>query len=714
MGRHSIFDAFQAAAGAADAVLGEIDKQKRAEAAIEIQDAQLKNMEAFNQFMLDVQNSNDWENYEKNWESFKVKAYNEGSKGLSSPYAKRIYESSFKNEEMKQRLMVKGIADQKRRLITVTKGFDSINNLITSNSFQDMEVQEEGGTKFIKTASMQKKEKIDEIAYNLYEAGLLKYDEFNEFQRKAYSTLLTHEMVSAGKKSVDSLMSLEEVNSKMQEFQGEYRLPAGGYVSASALRATAQEEVETYFYKQRRVRWGKAEAEEAKYWDSLLATVMNPALDDSKVGGKSSFEKARDMAKDRLQYLPYLQAQKGDLINPDTAVSYTHKYYDFLQNMDKYIKSGSPLAALGSLDTKKFATVYAEKWKYGTNAYDGKGEKVFNTPNELAQQMISDVNKIAEIKGVPPDIVYPGVIDEFYKQITDMLPPTVKDAVKKYKDTYETLRKAQLGKDKLSPEEQKTALENAGNFVEGLLNVVNMTTYQNLNEQQLLSLIQKQTGKNTAKLFNANTGWWKKESAENTGNIVKQTTQPGIITEDPSGRIVIREEARPAVQAHEDALRRETAIALGLNPNDEKDAGKLSIFYDTKANRIYCTDGKTASYFETNKNGKAILKTVDWKTKEVKTTEKLSEEVRKDKKEAKEKEKLDNINKLINEASRAESMQRDIKPFFENLKTEEDKKLFLEVYNEIEKRGRDKNIGGAFRINKQEVINAFNVKKNKK
>lgn len=76
-----------------------------------------------------MQNSNDWENYEKKWENFKVNVYNDTSKGLSSPFARRVYDSQYKNEEMKQRLLVKSIANQKMRAQDFTKGFDYINNV---------------------------------------------------------------------------------------------------------------------------------------------------------------------------------------------------------------------------------------------------------------------------------------------------------------------------------------------------------------------------------------------------------------------------------------------------------------------------------------------------------------------------------------------------------------------------------------------------------
>ena len=70
MGQTGIFDVFQAATGAAGAVLDELDKQNRLKAEMEVQDAALKDKEAFHQFMLDMENSSDWQNYESRWDEF--------------------------------------------------------------------------------------------------------------------------------------------------------------------------------------------------------------------------------------------------------------------------------------------------------------------------------------------------------------------------------------------------------------------------------------------------------------------------------------------------------------------------------------------------------------------------------------------------------------------------------------------------------------------
>lgn len=259
MGQYGIFDAFQAAAGATQTVLGELDRQNRLKAELEVQDAALKDREAFDQFMLDLENSNDWENYEKRWNDYKVAVHNNTAQGLSSPFARRVYDTHYKNAEMEQRLLVKRVAQQKMRAQDFTKGFDYINNVITSRSFADMEAVGEDGNAYTKSATQQKKELIDQKLYTMYEAGLLSYEQFNQGLRDSYASLMKHEMVTAGKQSVDEGKSIEEVTSTIQDYKNEFVTVAGGRVSEEAVKDAAREEIENYFNKQQAIRYKNGE-----------------------------------------------------------------------------------------------------------------------------------------------------------------------------------------------------------------------------------------------------------------------------------------------------------------------------------------------------------------------------------------------------------------------------------------------------------------------
>ena len=259
MGQYGIFDAFQAAAGATQTVLGELDRQNRLKAELEVQDAALKDREAFDQFMLDLENSNDWENYEKRWNDYKVAVHNNTAQGLSSPFARRVYDTHYKNAEMEQRLLVKHVAQQKMRAQDFTKGFDYINNVITSRSFADMEAVGEDGNTYTKSATQQKKELIDQKLYTMHEAGLLSYEQFNQGLRDSYASLMKHEMVTAGKQSVDEGKSIEEVTSTIQDYKNEFVTVAGGRVSEEAVKDAAREEIENYFNKQQAIRYKNGE-----------------------------------------------------------------------------------------------------------------------------------------------------------------------------------------------------------------------------------------------------------------------------------------------------------------------------------------------------------------------------------------------------------------------------------------------------------------------
>ena len=294
MGQYGIFDAFQAAAGATQTVLGELDRQNRLKAELEVQDAALKDREAFDQFMLDLENSNDWENYEKRWNDYKVAVHNNTAQGLSSPFARRVYDTHYKNAEMEQRLLVKRVAQQKMRAQDFTKGFDYINNVITSRSFADMEAVGEDGNAYTKSATQQKKELIDQKLYTMYEAGLLSYEQFNQGLRDSYASLMKHEMVTAGKQSVDEGKSIEEVTSTIQDYKNEFVTVAGGRVSEEAVKDAAREEIENYFYKQQAIRYKNGEQGASQIYRKMSDALAKNDWD----GAYSAADKGRKYLQD--------------------------------------------------------------------------------------------------------------------------------------------------------------------------------------------------------------------------------------------------------------------------------------------------------------------------------------------------------------------------------------------------------------------------------
>jgi len=316
MGKYGVFDAFQAITGATVSALDELDKQNRLKAEMEVQDAALKDREAFDQFMLDLENSNDWENYEKRWNDYKVAVHNDTAKGLSSPFARRVYDTHYKNTEMEQRLVIKHVAQQKMRAQDFTKGFDYINNVITSQSFQDTEAIAEDGNTYTKSATQQKKELIDQKLYTMYEAGLLSYEQFNQGMRDSYASLMKHEMVTAGKNLVDEGKSIEEVTASIQNYKNEFVTAAGGRVSEEAVKDAAREEIENYFYKQQAIRYKNGEQGASRIYRKMSDALAKGDWDaaysaadegraflrdwDAKYGGNGFDANVRDEYSDKF------------------------------------------------------------------------------------------------------------------------------------------------------------------------------------------------------------------------------------------------------------------------------------------------------------------------------------------------------------------------------------------------------------------------------
>lgn len=356
MGQYGIFDAFQAAAGATQTVLNELDRQNRLKAELEVQDAALKDREAFDQFMLDLENSNDWENYEKRWNDYKVAVHNNTAQGLSSPFARRVYDTHYKNAEMEQRLLVKRVAQQKMRAQDFTKGFDYINNVITSRSFADMEAVGEDGNAYTKSATQQKKELIDQKLYTMYEAGLLSYEQFNQGLRDSYASLMKHEMVTAGKQSVDEGKSIEEVTSTIQDYKNEFVTVAGGRVSEEAVKDAAREEIENYFYKQQAIRYKNGEQ-----GASQIYRKMSDAL------AKGYWDGAYSAADEGRKYLRDWDAKySGNGFDANVRDEYADKFM-----LKDDVKVAGKYGGLARMKAEEEADFWLYTMKHGWKDADG-------------------------------------------------------------------------------------------------------------------------------------------------------------------------------------------------------------------------------------------------------------------------------------------------------------------------------------------------------
>ena len=360
MGQTGIFDVFQAAIGASGAVLDELDKQNRLKAEMEVQDAALKDKEAFHQFMLDMENSSDWQNYEARWDDFKMRVHNDTTKGLSSPFARRVYDAHYKNTEMEQRLMIKTVAQKKMRAEDFTKGFDYIGNVITSRSFADTEAVNEDGIAYTKTATQQKKELIDQKLYMMHEAGLLSYEQLNQSLRDSYASLMKHEMVTAGKQSVDEGKSIEEVTSKIQEYKNEFVTAAGGRVSEEAVKDTASEEIKRYFYEQQAIRYKNGEQGASRIYRKMSDALAN-----------GQWQSAYEAAEEGREYLRERDKKySGDGFDANVRDEYSDKFM-----LKDDVKIAGKYGGLAHMKADEAADFWLYVIKHGWKDKDGNIER---------------------------------------------------------------------------------------------------------------------------------------------------------------------------------------------------------------------------------------------------------------------------------------------------------------------------------------------------
>lgn len=356
MGQYGIFDAFQAAAAATQTVLSEVDRQNRLKAEMEVQDAALKDKEAFDQFMLDMENSNDFENYEKRWDEYKVAVHNDTVHGLSSPFARRVYDTHYKNAEMEQRLIIKRVAQKKMRAQDFTKGFDYINNVITSHAFQQIETIAEDGNSYTKSATQQKKELIDQRLYRMYEAGLLNYEQLNQSMRDSYVSLMKHEIVTAGKQKVDEGESIEAVTAAIQDYKNEFVTAAGGRISEQVVKDAARQEIKNYFYEQQAIRHKNGEQGASRIYRKISDALASGEWDTAY--------KAADEGRKYLQ--DWDAHYSGDGFDANIRDEYADKFM-----LKDDVKIAGTYGALSHMKSAEEANFWLYVLKHGMKNKDG-------------------------------------------------------------------------------------------------------------------------------------------------------------------------------------------------------------------------------------------------------------------------------------------------------------------------------------------------------
>ena len=467
MGKATVFDAFQAVTGATQTVLGTLDKEYKAQAAIELQNAQLQNAEAFDGFLMDMQNSGDWENYEKNWESFKAKAYNAGAQNLSSPYARKLYDSQYKEMEMKQRLTVRHAADQKRRLETVTNGYALVNRTAQSSTYVDKEVTLEDGSVYTKTAGEQKMEDIQKTLLTMYDGGLIDYAQLNQHMKEAAANVMLSDMVKEGKAAVDNMENLEAVLQKVGDYKGAYTSVAGDTVTQDMVMDKAKGAAVSYFKEQQQLRYQQSEQAASKIYAELL-----PAL------SKGDMDAALQIAQRGLTYIQERDAQcNADGFSAALRDEYVQKFSIF-DNIRK-AGSGGTNAALARMKKGDIVDYLHFLRINGTTITDENGKK--RVEHFSAKQLLDHIRHDVMPKMIAANpenepliqAAWGGALLEFVDTLlsSKYSPPGVADYVKDLDKTVENILR----------------LKKTNNWAEMAEGKVQITNTQALVKAQILS-----------------------------------------------------------------------------------------------------------------------------------------------------------------------------------------------------------------------------------
>ncbi len=291
MGRKTIFDAFNAVVGSTETALGIADKYLEKRAQQKVFDELLNTKNATHQFMIDMQNSNDWQNYDKRNDEFMTSLYNESAKKLDSAYAKELYTNKFKELELQQKVVVRGIANDKMRLEDRTKFLDGQMAIIDSDTYTDQIKIGEDGKEYKVSAIQQQKADLDRRRNGRYENGIINAEEFSRFQREEYGALLLTVLKKIGKNAIDNkagLDGLKEAFKKIDECDEHFLLDNGGIVSTDSLKEKVKQFTEGYFREQQQLRYEEGNQKASQIWlkvqESLSAGKWQNAIDLCKQG----------------------------------------------------------------------------------------------------------------------------------------------------------------------------------------------------------------------------------------------------------------------------------------------------------------------------------------------------------------------------------------------------------------------------------------------
>lgn len=615
MGRTSIFEAFQAAAGFTETVLSEADKRLKEKAMFEVQDAELENMESFNQFLTDVQNSGDWRNYEKNWEEFRVKSFNSSVKHLSSPFARKVYESKFKENEMKQRLAVKGIANEKMRLEETTNGLSYVSTVIKSRAFAAKTVIGEDGRERLISAPDQKVQAVSERLNAMYDAGLIDYNNYNLQLSNAQSAVLLNEMTEKGKNLVDSGAKLEEVLSSVRGIEGQYSTPSGLTVNAGSVRAEALKEVKGYFFEKQHIRYTEGEQNLSRIYAQQIKALAAGNWDEAVKCSKQGM----------LAIRQWDGTHKGDGFSANVRDEYAQKFF-LTDDMSGRTGGGSGGGGSAGLKGAKAADLvsyllFQEQNGFEVKDENGNKQKVKPTRSESMKQLMPGGNLYEQLRKTDGEfaatVKAQQALDLFKNEFAKNLPVGAAEVYKNIQNTVKNVFIARFGKKYLESEEGAVnfaAIQ--GGILARVTAALENISYENLTADKVRDLISFEVlkeadykdGKIVINDYVFNNAAKQEQAAAEMSNVLKGEWDKGLRGEDLSS-----EASREAADYLRNYVLKAVAAKTGLT-NDEvlskyridiTNDGRATVFDNEKGEEVF------RGGVILNKDGKKVFRLAD-------------------------------------------------------------------------------------------------------
>ena len=443
MGQYGIFDAFQAAAGATQAVLGELDRQNRLKAEVELQSAKTQAAEQFNQYLIDLQYRNDFENFRTDWENKSKEIYNNVTKGLSSPFARRLYDMQYKDLHSAQSIKIAGYQRAKLAEFNTVNTFNNITDIIESAGYT--ETTDETGRTI--SVTEQKAADAQKALLTLYQYEGRSYENLNSDLQKVGKQLLLHTMEEKAFTALDNGEDMEAVLDGIRADTSQLTLLNNQTVYSKELKKQVQESATDYYttkihYKQERNQNSITQ----RYNDLLKKSVLE------------SYGAAVPLAKQLLNDINSAIAKDKTALSRPFSESKTKELVDFLSEQDKYLKGGgaSAFGFLAKLDVNDLAEVIIEQLKngYAVLKKDGTptGEKKYFSAidiiNHYNDDMIPQMAKAAGVSEVEMRYKLAGLKDVVSAKLFDdkHCPQDIRIFLKNNEQDIENIARARMGK----------------------------------------------------------------------------------------------------------------------------------------------------------------------------------------------------------------------------------------------------------------------------